>query len=294
MKRPILTIGITCYAEGDWLRECWESLLAQTDPRWEAVLVMDGTDDRRTIEVFESLQHPRLRKERMPENRGPYPTRNRAFELTETPYHFYLDGDDKLPPDAVSRILATIERRPDAGVIYGDYQLFGGYTAMWRYPEVVDPDAFLTSQVLPAGSVYKKSLWEQLGGFAGELARGNADYDFHIGVLEAGVPVVHLGGVLVLYRVGHTAKVSSSYALRYHETHEIMVARHPRFFAEPKRRERFLANGERRAALAHKAAGNRPRATELARSAMRRGLWRDSALWPLALSLPWRRGPSSG
>jgi len=26
--------GITCYREGDLLRECWESVPAQTDDRW--------------------------------------------------------------------------------------------------------------------------------------------------------------------------------------------------------------------------------------------------------------------
>ena len=37
MSDTLITIGITCYREGDWLRECWESVLAQTDDRWVAV-----------------------------------------------------------------------------------------------------------------------------------------------------------------------------------------------------------------------------------------------------------------
>ncbi len=34
MPDTLITIGITCYREGDLLRECWESVLAQTDDRW--------------------------------------------------------------------------------------------------------------------------------------------------------------------------------------------------------------------------------------------------------------------
>lgn len=279
MDRPLVTVGITCYAEGDWLLECWESLLAQTDPRWEAVLVMDGTEHRRTIEIFESLAHPRLRKARMTGNEGPYPTRNRAFELTETPYHFYVDGDDLLPRDVIARIHRVIEARPGVPLIYGDYQRFGARRDRWRIPAEVDPEAFVRGQALPAGCVYRRSDWERLGGFAPELARGNADYDFHIGLYEAGVRGVHLGGVITDYRVRERGQVSSSYLLRYHETHEIIVARHPRYFADPRRRELFLAHGEKRAALANLAAGERRRAAELARSAMRRGLWWDRALW---------------
>ncbi|WP_437736614.1 glycosyltransferase family A protein [Sorangium sp. So ce1335] len=284
MTRPLITVGITCYAEGDWLLECWESLLAQTDDRWEAVLVMDGTEHRRTQEIFASLEHPKLRKARLPVNMGPYPTRNRAFELTETPYHLYLDGDDKLPPDAIEKANRTLDEHPGVGLVYGDLQLFGARRQLWRYPAVVEPDDFVSKQALPGGgSVYRKALWEQLGGYAPELARGNGDYDFHIGLAEAGVRGVHCGGVCVLYRMGHATKVSSSYALRYHETHEIMVARHPRFFADPRRRALFLAHGERRSAEASYAAGDMTRAVALARSAMRRGLWSSRTLWKIVV-----------
>lgn len=31
----LITIGITCYREGDWLRECCESILAQDYDRWQ-------------------------------------------------------------------------------------------------------------------------------------------------------------------------------------------------------------------------------------------------------------------
>ena len=39
MPDILITIGITCYREGDLLRECWESVLAQTDDRWVAMFV---------------------------------------------------------------------------------------------------------------------------------------------------------------------------------------------------------------------------------------------------------------
>jgi len=58
----LITVGITCFSEGDWVLECWHSVLAQTDNRWVAVLVMDGGASARTREVFEQLNHPKLRK----------------------------------------------------------------------------------------------------------------------------------------------------------------------------------------------------------------------------------------
>src|SRR5205807_10252332 len=126
------TIGISCFNEGDWLLECWESVLAQTDDRWVAVLVMDGGASAQTREIFERLDHPKLRKFAMPENVGPYPTRNKAFELTRAPYHFYLDGDDQLMPNAVRLVLKTFDQHPDAAFVYGNYQCFGSQNEVWR------------------------------------------------------------------------------------------------------------------------------------------------------------------
>ena len=282
MAEPRITIGISCFAEGDWILECWQSVLAQTDDRWRAVLVMDGSEHARTREVFAALSHPRLVKHAMPENRGPYPVRNKAFELTETPYHLYLDGDDQLAPTAVADLLRAFNEDPEAGFAYGDYECFGEGRAKptpQRYAADVSWDDFAEGQPLPGPCAYRKDSWGRLGGFAAELARGNGDYDFHIGLAEAGVRGRHTGTVFYRYRVGHGARVSSSYERRYHETHEIMVRRHPLFFADPKRRRRFLALGYRRSSLACAAAGEHERAVGHAWTAVRLGLWTDRALW---------------
>ena len=139
---PLITIGITSYREGVQLQQCWDSVLAQTDERWLAVLVLDGGHDAETRAVFDSLTHPRLRKVAVAVNQGPYPMRNLAFELTETPYHFYLDGDDQLVPESVALVLAAIARAPDAAIVVGDYAYFDGGSGVKQYPQDVRPDRF--------------------------------------------------------------------------------------------------------------------------------------------------------
>ena len=275
---PWITIGITAYREGDWLAECWASVLSQSDDRWDAVLVLDGGADQRTREVFNSLDHPKLRKFEMPSNVGPYPTRNRAFELTKAPYHFYLDGDDQLAHDSVEKALQTFARNPDAAFVYGDYACFGLINEVWQFPATVSAAAVIEGQPVPCGCVYKTSTWKALGGFATELARGNADYDFFIGALENGFVGCHCGGIFYRYRRSDALTVSRTYGRRYHETHETMVRRHPVFFDDRRRRNRFLALGYRRAAVANAAAGDAKLAVRLAWKAIRHGLWRDQGL----------------
>jgi glycosyltransferase involved in cell wall biosynthesis len=297
MTEALITIGITCYREGAWLQECWESVLAQTDDRWVAVMVMDGGNDALTREIFARLDHPKLRKHAMPENVGPYSARNKAFELTETPYHFYLDGDDQLVPDAVRLVLQAFEKNPSAGIVYGDYECFGDRSLVVRYPREVAADDFAEGQPTPGACAYKKETWERLGGFAHELARGNGDYDFLVGAAEKGIGSFHCGDVFYRYRVGNSGTVSSTYARRYHETLEIMVRRHPQFFEDRRRRRAFLGCGYHRAAAANLRAGDREAAYALACTAMRLGRWNDAAVWRVLLESrlpPWSRRPLRG
>jgi glycosyltransferase involved in cell wall biosynthesis len=277
----LITIGITCYNEGDWLLECWQSVLAQTDNRWTAVLVMDGTTHQRTREIFDQLNHPQLRKFAMPTNVGPYPTRNKAFELTETTYHFYLDGDDQLLPDSVKLVLDGFSSHPDAPYVYGDYITFGSSEGIKRFPAEYNRKNFVEGITPPGACAYQKITWEKLGGFAQELARGPADYDFHIGIAESGGRGWHCGAPFYRCRKGHES-VTSSYALRRHEMHEIIVRRHPDFFTAPQR-NRFLSLGYKRAAYANQVAGNVAKASELSRLALKHGMWSDLKLWRMAM-----------
>jgi len=50
--QPLITVDITCYREGEWPRECWESVLAKDDDRWGAVPVMDGEVNAATRQVL--------------------------------------------------------------------------------------------------------------------------------------------------------------------------------------------------------------------------------------------------
>ncbi len=243
MDNPLITIGITCFSEGDWLLECWESVLEQTDERWTAALVMDGNTEQRTKEIFDMLSHPKLLKFAFAENVGPYRARNKAFEITETPYHFYLDADDQLAPDAVATVLEAFQRFPEAAYVYGDLELFGARNGLWRAPISFTADDLLLDVRPPGPCAYSKSLWERLGGFAEELADGMADYDFFFGAYEKGAKGVHCGKAIYKSRIGHAGRVSQSYRHRYHEKCEIIIRRHPQFFSDPDRRLRLMARG---------------------------------------------------
>ena len=113
MKPEILLTVITpSYNRGQLLRACMASLRAQTDPRFEWIVVDDGsTDDTPQIAAAFSAEAPELtiryvRKE----NGGKHTALNASHPYIHGKYVLILDSDDTLTPDAVEQVLAAWSR----------------------------------------------------------------------------------------------------------------------------------------------------------------------------------------
>lgn len=280
MPEPLITIAICCFREGAWLRECWDSVLSQTDDRWEAVLVLDGGADEKTAAIFNAIEYPRLRKHVCSENLRHGGTRNLAFELTRTPYHFYVDADDLLVPDSVALLLQGFEECPDAAMIYGDIELFGARNEIRQYPDEITPDVLARLDALQgSGAAYSMNAWRAVGGLAKEMWASGSDFDFNIGLCEKGFKFRRVPKVVYLYRRYNTSN-SENNAYRCWEKHEMMVRRHPVFFADAARKRDFLTMAYTYSFRALYEANDLVRAKDVARRAVAGG-WTGAEYWPM-------------
>jgi glycosyltransferase involved in cell wall biosynthesis len=101
-ERSLVSIGITNYNYGRYLRAAIDGALAQTYPHLEVIVVDDGsTDDSR--EIIESYG-----KRIMPifkGNGGHGSAVNVAFVASHGEIVMFLDSDDELLPDAVDQVV---------------------------------------------------------------------------------------------------------------------------------------------------------------------------------------------
>ena len=110
---PFFSIIIPVYNVAPYLRECLNSVLAQTFTDWEAICVDDGsTDDSGVILDEYGLRDNRF-KVIHKKNEGVAIARNFALGEASGEYVGFVDGDDLIAKDLLDNILKIIKASPN-------------------------------------------------------------------------------------------------------------------------------------------------------------------------------------
>lgn len=148
MSSRAVTVIVPGFDVAEYAEEALDSLRAQTHAHWTAVLVDDGsTDDTTRIFADAAAADPRFRFTRHDAQRGLGAARNTGLTLVDTPYTAFLDADDVMRPDALTRLTDTLDRTGSDFVVSGYVRLRPdadghGYTAGEVQPWVtaaIDP-----------------------------------------------------------------------------------------------------------------------------------------------------------
>ncbi|MDH4359709.1 MAG: glycosyltransferase family 2 protein [Nitrospirota bacterium] len=118
MTDAAIGVVIPAYNAGDFLGEAIESIRAQTWENWECLIVDDGSTDETPL-LLSSYRDPRIRSVRQA-NCGEREARLTGFSLTRAPKIVFLDADDRLLPDALTRYSSFLDDHPSVGVAYGE------------------------------------------------------------------------------------------------------------------------------------------------------------------------------
>lgn len=108
---PLVSILIPAYNAAPWISDTIKSALNQTWPRKEIIIVDDGScDGTETIaRRFASKSVSVISRQ----NQGASAARNRALELCQGDYIQWLDADDLLSPEKVSRQMTAAQECQD-------------------------------------------------------------------------------------------------------------------------------------------------------------------------------------
>jgi glycosyltransferase involved in cell wall biosynthesis len=120
---PLFTVGIPVYNGMPYLPESLQSILQQTYPHFEVVVINDGSTDD-SLKYLQRVRDPRLRVISQP-NRGLTATLNRLLAEARTQWLVRLDADDVACPERLALLTEAIQQYPDAGMFYSDAANYG-------------------------------------------------------------------------------------------------------------------------------------------------------------------------
>ncbi len=117
---PLVSVVITTYNYAAYLPRAIASVLMQTYPNVEVIVIDDGsTDDTASlIKNYTSVKYF------YQENCGISTARNNGIKRSKGKYVIFLDADDWLEPDAIENNLALIIHHPNVAFISGNYYFF--------------------------------------------------------------------------------------------------------------------------------------------------------------------------
>lgn len=190
-----VTVICTCYNHQNYVRQALQSVIDQTYPYVELIVIDNGSTDGSVEQVYSFIDpHPSVRFIRNNSNVGLNRAFNQGLTLASGRYVIDLSADDVLLPDRIAKQVACMEQLPNSyGVVFSNAAFIDalGRRTGTHYP--VNEKGQATVQV-PTGDVFRailssyfictptmlirRSLLEQLGGYDESLSY--EDFDFWV------------------------------------------------------------------------------------------------------------------
>ena len=193
-----IAVVVPCFNLGAYVEEAVDSVLEQTRPAGEIVVVDDGSTDVATRQVLARLQRPRTRVITM-SHAGVAAARDHGIACCQAPYIVLLDADDLLAPQYLERAAERLDSDDGLAFVSCALQAFGGASYQWTPPSCTLVNS-LTHGTVHISSMFRRSMWRAVGGFDPALP-AYEDMDFWLRALSQGFTGDILDEPLLFYRV---------------------------------------------------------------------------------------------
>lgn len=201
-KNPLISILVCNYNYEKYIEESLNSIINQDYDNIEIIVIDDGSKDD-SVNIIESYINKNskykiyLHAEK--KNKGICHGRNKAISTAKGEYFLFIDSDDTIPTNYVTKLYETsiIEK---ADVVYCDMKSFGYSKSMTNFPEYDAEELLLHNYLSISSLVKKKSIKDHE--FDVELNRKTLeDYDFWVGLSLMGLKFVKAKNIFLNYRI---------------------------------------------------------------------------------------------
>lgn len=199
---PTFSLVVPCFnSDRGYLSEMIDSVLAQSYPRWELLLVDASPESPTVRELADEFGDERIRRIPLEGNQGITLNTNAGVAAATGDYVAFLDHDDLLEPDALFWYARTVVEKGAPGVMYCDEDLFSERGA-WRQPIFktrLNVDLLYSHNCVTHLLCLSRSVLDEIG-LSSQEVDGAQDYDLTLRALASGARFEHVPRILYHWR----------------------------------------------------------------------------------------------
>ncbi len=194
-----VSIIIPCYNQAHFLADAITSALCQTYPEKEIIIVNDGsTDNTGAVVKYFDQRKNKNRPEIIyieQENKGLSAARNAGVKHSSGNWIVCLDADDKLAPNYIEKTIGISD------IVCTGTVEFGDRSRLWKSPLTnVYYEQLLVKNRLNYAAIYKKEVWNKVGGYDEQMKIGFEDWKMWLDAAKAGFKIRIISEFLFFYR----------------------------------------------------------------------------------------------
>ena len=162
----MVSIIVPIYNIEGYIRECIDSILAQTYPDFELILVDDGSPDNCGRICDEYAEKDVRIKVIHKENGGLTSARNAGLSVAKGDWIMHVDGDDWIEPDMIESLIEAA-KAAEADLVFGDFIKYGANAGnkqlpSWSSDKIDSLSRYIAySMTTIWGSIAKRSLYTE-------------------------------------------------------------------------------------------------------------------------------------
>ncbi len=214
---PLVSIITTCYNDGEYLQECINSVKSQTYSNIEYIIIDDGSTDKFTLDLLETLKFDNKIKLISTINQGVCKARNQGFMESAGLFLLALDSDDLISPQFIELSVNQLLEDDSVKLVATNYNFFGRINRTVKLEEY-SIEKLMGHNLFVVSTMFRRKDFDSVGGFNSNMKEGLEDWDFWLSIMKNGGDVKYIEGVNFFYRIKPKIKSRNiSSAVKNHE-----------------------------------------------------------------------------
>jgi len=171
MSMPEVSIIMASYNKGTMIGETINSVLTQSNPKWELIIIDDSSTDGSIQQIKQNFSDERIVLVENSMNKGANACRNQGLKLAKGKYIIFLDADDLLISTCIENRLRCAESVPENNLLIFSmgvfYKNIGDDKRQWT-PKIKTPLQDFLAHRLPWSilqPLWRTDFLKELGGF---------------------------------------------------------------------------------------------------------------------------------